>query len=66
MFPTEIGHSADVDVEKIPDHVPRPVFKPVDIQSGEPTFVTFDLETTDLSKTLPVFRTANMACIMQY
>ena len=47
---TGIGHAANVDVEKLPDSVPRGNFKPVTISSGNPTFIMFDLETTSLSK----------------
>jgi hypothetical protein len=41
------------DIEKLPDAIPRGLFKPVNLPSGhDPTFVMFDLETTDLSKTI--------------
>ena len=45
-----IGHTASPDIEKLPDAVPKERFKPVVLQSGQPTFISFDLETTDLSK----------------
>ena len=51
LFPFQIGvgHDDDVDIDNIPEPVPRGVFKPVS-PSGEPTYIAFDLETTDLSK----------------
>jgi hypothetical protein len=46
-----VGHDEEPDIEKVPDAVPRGVFKPVTLQTGhDPTLVMFDLETTDLSK----------------
>lgn len=46
-----ISHENEVDVEKLPDAVPRGNFKPT-VFPGEATFITMDLETTDLSKLL--------------
>jgi len=43
-----IGHDSSVDREAIPAPTPKGEFKP--IQLPNPTLVTFDLETTDLSK----------------
>jgi len=43
-----IGHDSSVDIEAIPSPIPKGEFKP--IQLPNPTLVTFDLETTDLSK----------------
>ncbi|KAL4235710.1 rRNA-processing endoribonuclease [Mactra antiquata] len=43
-----IGFQPDVDIEKLPDPVPRGDFKPVDIGDLTPTIIAFDLETTDL------------------
>ena len=47
-----MGHSIDADVETISDPIPRGTFKPVTID-GAPTYVVFDLETTDLCEYLP-------------
>lgn len=48
---TEISLAASIDKEKIPDAIPRGVFKKVALPGDtKPTFITFDLETTDLSK----------------
>ncbi|KAK3083329.1 hypothetical protein FSP39_019577 [Pinctada imbricata] len=47
-YESEIGLRDDVDIEKIPDPVPRGNFKPVTVSAGSPTLVIFDLETTDL------------------
>ena len=44
-----IGHEENVDTETIPDPIPKANFKPVKV-NGEPTVITFDLETTGLSK----------------
>lgn len=45
---TEISLAASIDIEKIPDVI---VFKKVALPGDtKPTFITFDLETTDLSK----------------
>ena len=44
-----IGHDDEVDIDKVPDPVPRGTFKPVVIR-GSPSYIIFDLETTDLSK----------------
>ncbi|KAL4222717.1 hypothetical protein ACF0H5_018758 [Mactra antiquata] len=44
----DIGFQPDVDIEKLPDPVPRGDFKPVVIGDLTPTIITFDLETTDL------------------
>lgn len=49
-FISEIGLQSEVDVENIPDAVPRGDFKPLKIEHPEPTFVVLDLETTDLSE----------------
>lgn len=48
---TEISLAASIDKEKIPDAIPRGVFKKVALPGDtKPTFITFDLETTYLSK----------------
>lgn len=47
---SEIALQADVDIEKVPDAVPRGDFKPLQLDSSELTFLVLDLETTDLSK----------------
>lgn len=39
-----------MDIEVLPDAIPRGKFSPVEVTNGKPTFVTIDLETTDLSK----------------
>lgn len=44
-----IGHDQDVDIDKLPDPVPRATFKPVSSR-GTPSYIVIDLETTDLSK----------------
>lgn len=49
-YQSEIGLADEVDIEQIPDPVPRGIFKPVTLSSGAPSFVAFDLETTGLSK----------------
>ena len=42
-----------VDIEQLPEAIPRGLFKPVNLPSGQdPTYIMFDLETTDLSKTI--------------
>jgi hypothetical protein len=46
---TGIGHDEEVDIERLPDPIPRGVFKQV-IPHGPPTYIVADLETTDLSK----------------
>ena len=38
----------EVDIEELPDAVPRAEFKPV-LSPGKPTLIAIDLETTDLS-----------------
>ncbi|KAL4220167.1 hypothetical protein ACF0H5_020576 [Mactra antiquata] len=47
-YKSDIGFQPDVDIEKLPDPVPRGDFKPVDIGDLTPTIIAFDLETTDL------------------
>ncbi|XP_053385649.1 uncharacterized protein LOC128545990 [Mercenaria mercenaria] len=48
-YQSGIGHEQDIDIEKIPDAVPRGDFKLVTyIQHDKPTLVMVDLETTDL------------------
>ncbi|XP_062615434.1 uncharacterized protein LOC134277168 [Saccostrea cucullata] len=47
-YESEIGLADEVDIEQIPDPVPRGVFKPVTLSTGDPSLVMFDLETTDL------------------
>lgn len=48
---TEISLADSIDIEKIPDAIPRGVFKKVALPGDtKPTFITFDLETTHLSK----------------
>ena len=44
-----VGHDQEADIDQLPDAVPCGVFKPVTCR-GQPTYVVFDLETTDLSK----------------
>ncbi|XP_053393563.1 uncharacterized protein LOC128555367 [Mercenaria mercenaria] len=44
-----IGHGDNVDVEQIPDSIPRGNFKPVQLP-GPPTVISLDLETTGLIK----------------
>ena len=41
-----------MDIEQSPEAVPQETFQPVKVGAGGPTYVTFDLETTDLSKIL--------------
>ncbi|XP_053393709.1 DNA polymerase III PolC-type-like [Mercenaria mercenaria] len=48
IIPKGIGHHDSVDVTKLPDPVPRGVFKPIHLPNGNSTPITFDLETTDL------------------
>lgn len=43
-----IGHLNEVDIEQLPDPIPHGEFKKVHMSQGEPTIITFDLETTDL------------------
>jgi hypothetical protein len=43
-----IGHTTDPDIQTLPDAVPKGKFKPIKMEN--PTFITFDLETTDLSE----------------
>jgi len=51
-----VGHDEEPDIERLPDAVPRGVFKPVTLPTGhEPTLVMFDLETTDLSKNYNIY-----------
>ncbi|XP_053375217.1 uncharacterized protein LOC123538288 [Mercenaria mercenaria] len=47
-YQSEVGHSSSVDIEKLPDAVPRGNFKPVKVEIGQPTIIAIDLETTDL------------------
>lgn len=47
MYQSGIGHEDNVDIEQIPAAIPKGNFKPVKF-SGEPTVITFDLETTGL------------------
>ncbi|WAR24663.1 hypothetical protein MAR_038332, partial [Mya arenaria] len=47
-YQSGIGHEEHVDTEKLSDPVPRGVFKPVTVPSGSPSYVIFDLETTEL------------------
>lgn len=44
-----VGHDANPDVDQLPDAVPRGTFNPVPLSDDQPSIVTFDLETTDLS-----------------
>ncbi|XP_053375674.1 uncharacterized protein LOC123538322 isoform X3 [Mercenaria mercenaria] len=46
-YQSEVGHEDCTDIDRIPDPIPRGVFKPV-CSSGEPSYITVDLETTDL------------------
>ena len=46
---TGIGHKNTVDIVKVPDAIPRGNFKPVSFPD-DATIITFDLETTGLSK----------------
>ena len=46
----EIAVADNVDIEKIPDAVPRDVFKKITLpRDAKPIFITFDQQTTDLS-----------------
>ncbi|XP_060605467.1 uncharacterized protein LOC132757985 [Ruditapes philippinarum] len=45
-YESGIGHTADPDIQTLPDAVSKGKFKPV--KTENPTFITFDLETTDL------------------
>lgn len=47
-YQPDIGFESGVDVEKLPDAVPRGDFKPVDMSGTQPTLIAMDLETTDL------------------
>lgn len=47
-YESEIGLADEVDIIQIPDPVPRGVFKPINLFTGNPSLVMFDLETTDL------------------
>ncbi|XP_078315790.1 uncharacterized protein LOC111101571 [Crassostrea virginica] len=48
-YASEIAMADNVDIEKIPDAVPRGVFKRITLpRDAKPIFITFDLETTDL------------------
>ena len=38
-----VGHNSEVDLEAIPEPVPRGIFKPVEI-ARSPTYVIVDLE----------------------
>ena len=49
-FLLEIGLNESVDTENIPDAVPRGSFKSLDLHGVEIRYITFDLETTGLSK----------------
>lgn len=50
-YQSGIGHDADTDIESLPEAIPRGIFKPITlIEGAAASFVTFDLETTDLSK----------------
>jgi hypothetical protein len=49
MNSTGIGHEETVNVEKIPDSIPRGNFKSAKFH-GKPTIISFDLETTGLSE----------------
>ncbi|XP_048252502.1 uncharacterized protein LOC124121067 [Haliotis rufescens] len=48
-YESGIGHTTNVDVEQLPEAVPRGKFATVSA-GKEATVITFDLETTDLSK----------------
>ncbi len=51
IIASEVGHEDTADIEKIPDPVPKGHFSMVKLSSNlKPTFISFDLETTDLSK----------------
>lgn len=46
---TCIGHDADTDIESLPEAIPLGIFKPITlIEGAAASFVTFDLETSDL------------------
>lgn len=48
-YQSGIGHDADTDIESLPEAIPRGIFKPITlIEGAAASFVTFDLETTDL------------------
>ena len=49
----EIAVADNVDIEKIPDAVPRGVFKRITLpRDAKSIFITFDPKTTDCSKLL--------------
>ncbi|ESP03655.1 hypothetical protein LOTGIDRAFT_237567 [Lottia gigantea] len=41
------GNKQDIDAKKVSNAVSKGDFKPIVLSSGKPTFITFDLETTD-------------------
>ena len=48
---SSVGHSTEPDIEKFPDPIVHGNFAPKVLPSHEsPTLISFDLETTDLSK----------------
>jgi hypothetical protein len=49
FFYSGVGHDDNPDVDQLPDAVPRGTFNPVPLSDDQPSIVTFDLETTDLS-----------------
>jgi len=49
FFFSGVGHDDNPDVDQMPDAVPRGIFNPVPLSDDQPSIVTFDLETTDLS-----------------
>ncbi|XP_062611792.1 uncharacterized protein LOC134273621 isoform X1 [Saccostrea cucullata] len=50
LYQSGIGHDADTDIESLPEAIPRGIFKSISFREGDiASFVTFDLETTDLT-----------------
>lgn len=58
-----VGHNTEVDIDTIPEPVPRGAFKPV-VMTSPPTYVVVDLETTDLSEYL--FLIVNCICLFGF
>ncbi|XP_056010883.1 uncharacterized protein LOC125664680 [Ostrea edulis] len=60
-YQSEIGLGTEADIEQIPDSIPKPNFGAVQkLKNMEAKYITFDLETTGLSKffdNFPFFQT---------
>lgn len=53
FFHTYLSLTDSIGIEKFPDAIPRGVFKKVALPwDAKPSFIIFDLKTTDLSKIL--------------